>query len=199
MRTLKFVSDDLYEKQFSAALRNNVNNYFKDKGISTKGDFTLVTQTVAMPCLYIVPLVLILRTPMSTWVALLLVILMGIGTAGIGMCVMHDAVHGSYSNKEWVNKVMGETMNLLGSDVFTWKVQHNMMHHAYTTIDGYDEDIAAKGPIRLSQYAPLKRIHRYQYIDAFFFYGLMTILKLTNDFPQLAMYNKEGIMQRYHR
>lgn len=93
---------------------------------------------------------------------------------------------------------MGGTMYLLGSNVFNWKVQHNIMHHAYTNIEGYDEDIGARGPIRLSQYAPLKKIHRYQYIHAFFFYGLLTISKLTKDFGQLIKYNKEGITRRYN-
>lgn len=198
MKTIKFVSDKAWQKQFSAAVRSNVNHYFKGNGISTKGNFTLVTQTVAMLLLYIGPFVLLLTIPMNIWVAILLTIIMGIGMAGIGMCVMHDAIHGSYSNKEWINKIMGGTIYLLGSNVFNWKVQHNMMHHAYTNIEGYDEDIAAKGPIRLSEYAPLKRIHRYQYIHAFFFYGLMTIAKLVKDFTQLAKYNREGITEKYH-
>lgn len=198
MKTIKFVTDEAWQKQFSAAVRSNVNHYFKGNGISTKGNFTLVTQTVAMLLLYIGPFVLLLIIPMNIWVAMLLTITMGIGMAGIGMNVMHDAIHGSYSNKEWINKVMGGTLYLLGSNVFNWKVQHNMMHHAYTNIEGYDEDIAGKGPIRLSEYAPLKKIHRYQYIHAFFFYGLMTIAKLVKDFTQLAKYNKEGITEKYH-
>jgi linoleoyl-CoA desaturase len=135
---------------------------------------------------------------MNAWIALLMAVLMGAGMAGIGMCVMHDAVHGSYSGKEWVNKILGGTMYLLGSNVFNWKIQHNFFHHAYTNIEGYDQDIAARGPIRLSQYAPLRKIHRFQYIHTFFFYGLMTISKLTNDFPQLIEYNKAGITRQYH-
>lgn len=198
MKAIKFSGLDPKEKMFAAAVRQNVNNYFKENKISTKGNFTLATQTVAMLLLYIVPFVLVLTLPMNAWTALLLALLMGIGMAGIGMCVMHDAVHGSYSNKDWVNKVMGATMYLLGSNVFNWKVQHNIMHHAYTNIEGFDEDIAARGPIRLSEYAPLKAIHRYQYIHAFFFYGLMTISKLTKDFSQLVVYNKEGITQKHN-
>ncbi len=197
MKQIKFVSHESWQKQFSAAVRQNVNQYFTDNGISTKGNFTLFTQTAANLSFYLVPFILLLLIPMSAWIALPLVILMGIGMAGIGMCVMHDAVHGSYSTKDWVNKLMSGTMYLLGSNVFNWKVQHNMMHHAFTNIDGYDEDIAVKGPIRLSQFAPLKKIHRYQYIDAFLFYGLMTIQKLTKDFSQLATYNREGITKKY--
>jgi linoleoyl-CoA desaturase len=151
-----------------------------------------------MLCAYIIPFIIILTISMSAWVALLMTILMGIGMAGIGMCTMHDGVHGSYSHKEWVNKLFGGTIYLLGSNVFNWKIQHNYFHHAYTNIEGYDQDIAIRGPIRLSQFAPLRKIHRYQYIHAFFFYGLLTITKLTNDFSQLAEYNKAGITKRYH-
>ena len=135
---------------------------------------------------------------MNAWVAMILVVVMGAGMAGVGMCVMHDAVHGSYSDKDWVNKILGSTMYLLGSNVFNWKIQHNYLHHAYTNIEGYDQDIASRGPIRLSQHAPIKKIHKYQYIHAFFFYGLMTISKLTKDFTQLIEYNKAGITRQYH-
>ena len=198
MKTIKFVGDEIWQKNFAAAVRQNVNNYFKERGISTKGNLVLLSQTVAMLALYIVPFILLLTTAMTTWLALAMTIIMGIGMAGIGMCVMHDAVHGSYSNKEWINKIMGGTMYLLGSNVFNWKIQHNVMHHAYTNIEGYDEDIAVSSVIRLSQFAPVKKIHYYQHILAFFFYGLLTITKLTNDFVQLARYNKEGITRKFN-
>src|SRR6185503_9875761 len=107
---------------------------------------------IVMLSIYIIPFVLLFIIPMNAWFAMLISILMGTGMAGIGMCVMHDAVHGSYSHKKWVNKMLGGTMYLLGSNVFNWKIQHNYLHHSYTNIEGFDEDIASKGPIRLSQY-----------------------------------------------
>lgn len=125
-----------------------------------------------------------LTVAMNAWIGLLLAIIMGIGIAGIGMGTMHDAVHGSYSQKEWVNKMLGGTLYLLGSYVLNWKIQHNILHHTYTNIDGRDEDIASRGPIRLSEHALLRKIHRYQYIHAFFSYGLMTFSKLVKDFKQ---------------
>jgi linoleoyl-CoA desaturase len=57
----------------------------------------------------------------------------GIGMAGVGMNVMHDGNHGSYSNKSWVNKFMGGTIYVLGN-VYNWQVQHNVLHHTYTNI-----------------------------------------------------------------
>lgn len=197
MAHVKFEKGLEPEHQFSVLLRKNVNNYFKENGISTKGNMTLAMQTLVMLSLYVVPFILILSVPVSTWLALVFMVIMGIGIAGVGMCVMHDAVHGSFSEKEWINKLFGGTMYLLGSNVFNWKLQHNVFHHAYTNINGIDEDIESKGPIRLADHAPLKRIHRYQYIHAFFFYGLLTLSKLVKDFTQLARYNREGITAKY--
>lgn len=197
MRKIKFVSSDIKEQNFAAAVRKNVNDYFKEKGISTKGNILMAIQTTVMLSVYIIPFVLLLTVPMSAWIAMFMAILIGIGMAGVGMGVMHDAVHGSYSKKEWVNKIFGGTMYLLGSSVITWKIQHNYLHHAYTNIEGSDQDIASKGPIRLSQHAPLRKIHRYQYIHAFLFYGLMTISKLIQDFSQLNTFRKSEATRKH--
>jgi linoleoyl-CoA desaturase len=198
MQTIKFGSSDPMQKQFGLAVRKYVNDYFRNNGISIKGNSRLAIQTIVMLSVYIIPFVLVMTITMNAWVALLMAIVSGIGMAGVGMCVMHDAVHGSYSNKDWVNKLLGATMYLLGSNVFNWKIQHNFLHHSYTNIEGYDQDIDSRGPIRLSEFAPLKRIHRYQYIHAFFFYWLMTISKLINDFTQLLEFNKAGITKKFH-
>lgn len=196
MKTIKFVCVDEREQQFAAAVRKNVNEYFKEKGISPKGNFFLFSQSIAMLALYIVPFIMILTTPMNAWVAVLMTVIMGIGMAGVGMCIMHDGVHGAFSKKEWVNNVAGATMFLLGSTVVNWKIQHNVLHHTYTNIEGNDEDIAVRGPLRLSDHAELHSIHRFQYVHAFLFYGLMTLFKLTKDFSQLARYDKEGLTRQ---
>ena len=81
MQTLKFVSPDQKQHLFADAVRKNVNDYFKEKGISTKGNFSLILQTVAMLTIYIVPFVLMVAVPMSMWVAVILCIIMGVGTA----------------------------------------------------------------------------------------------------------------------
>ncbi len=194
-KIIRFVSDDK-QKQFAISLRKNVNAYFEKNGISKKGNAGMVLKTIVMLALYIVPFLLLLVFPMNVWMGLALSLMMGIGVAGIGMGVMHDAVHGAYSDKNWVNNLLGGTLYLLGSNVFNWKIQHNILHHTNTNIDGLDEDIESRGPIRLSEHAPLKKIHKYQYIHAFLFYGLMTFSKLIKDFNQLIKYNKAGITSK---
>jgi linoleoyl-CoA desaturase len=118
---------------------------------------------------------------------------MGIGEAGVGMSVMHDAAHGAFSNKQWVNNMFSSAMYLLGSNTFNWKIQHNLLHHTFTNIYGFDMDIDTKGVIRLCQHAPLKKFNRFQHFYAFFFYGLMTLSKMVTDLSLLIKFNKEGI------
>ena len=91
--------------------------------------------------MYVVPFILLLNIPMSLIFAFCLTIVMGIGIAGVGMGVMHDACHGAYSKKPWVNDLLSGTIYLLGSNMLNWKIQHNVLHHTYTNITGLDEDI----------------------------------------------------------
>lgn len=198
MKTVRFVSTDKREQEFAAAVKKNVNDYFRKSGISIKGGVTILVQTAIMLLLYLLPFLFILIVPMNAWMALVLVVVMGFGMAGIGMTVMHDAVHGSYSDHDWVNKFFGGTMYILGSNVLTWKIQHNVLHHTFTNIEGLDQDIASKGPIRLSEHSPLRKIHYYQHVHAFFFYGLMTFLKLVRDFAQLIEFKKAGLTAQQH-
>lgn len=116
--------------------------------------------------------------------------------SGIGMSVMHDAVHGSFSNFNWLNKLFGTSMYFIGGNTFNWKVQHNLLHHTYTNIEGFDEDIDPKGVLRLSTQSKLKKVHRYQHVYAFFLYSLMTLSRTVNEFKQLNRYNKKGITRQ---
>ncbi|MBA3665677.1 MAG: fatty acid desaturase, partial [Bacteroidetes bacterium] len=175
MNTLKFIPKD--RTLFTAAVRKNVNDYFKANNISTKGNWKMILKSIVMLGLYIVPFILIMVSSMPAWIILPLSVIMGTGMAGIGMSVMHDAVHGSYSRISWINKLMGHTMYLIGGNTFNWKVQHNIMHHTFTNIEGHDEDIEPKAVFRLSKHSPLKKIHRFQHLYAFFFYCLMTLLR----------------------
>lgn len=193
MKTLKFISSDPKEKQFGIAVRANVNAYFKEKGLSTKGNTAMFVKAAILLSFYIAPFVALLTIHMDIWTALLLVILMGIGEAGIGMSVMHDAAHGAFSSKQWVNRLFASTMYLLGSNTINWKIQHNILHHTYTNIYGYDQDIETKAVIRLCDHSPLRKFHRFQFVYAFLFYGLMTLSKLITDFSQLIEFNKMGI------
>lgn len=178
-------------REFGAAVRARVNEYFRAAGISPKADRRMVTKALVMLGLFVLPLITLLIVQPGPWAALPLVLLSGVGMAGIGMNVMHDGLHGSISNRRWVNEWLGGSMYLLGSDVFTWKVQHNGNHHTHTNVDEIDQDIDPPDLLRFSEHAPRYRVQRFQHIYSFFFYGLLTLTKLFNDFFTLARVSRD--------
>ncbi|HEY6161606.1 MAG TPA: acyl-CoA desaturase [Bacteroidia bacterium] len=191
MRTVRF--ENRGRGGFTATLRKNVNDYFKEQNISTKGDWKMVLKSVVMLSFYLAPFFVILFVPVYPWMIFPLAVIAGMGMAGTGMSVMHDAAHDTFSKKRWVNKFLSWSMYLIGGNVFNWKLQHNVLHHTYTNIEGFDEDIATKAVIRLSRHAPLKRFHRFQHFYALLLYSLMTLSKLVSDFTQLYKYNRSGL------
>lgn len=192
MKKIRFNNQDEREKAYITAVRERVRAYFKDNNISMHGNYKMYLKSVFMLALYFTPFILLLTVPMSLLTAMGMFFLIGVGEAGIGMSVMHDAVHRAYSSKIWVNKIMGSTMFLLGSNTFNWKIQHNIMHHTYTNIYNYDPDISAAPIVRLSDHSELKRYHRYQQYYAFLLYGLMTFSRLFGDMFVLLEHNRQG-------
>ena len=192
-----FNNEDANSKEFAKVLNARVNEYFKTKGISKYANGEMYFKTFFMLCLFFVPFGSLVYFEPSTWLALLLCVLMGTGMAGIGLGVMHDAIHGAYSHKSWVNKTMGYTLNLVGAAAINWKIQHNVKHHTYTNIEDHDEDIEPKGVLRLHPGSDLKSIHKYQYIYAWILYALGTFFWVfIKDFAKIKRYRKEGILAK---
>ncbi|WP_289999964.1 fatty acid desaturase family protein [Algoriphagus sediminis] len=150
-----------------------------------------------MLLLFFIPLITIIVIPVKS-VALLfgLYITSGFGMAGIGMGVMHDAIHGSYSKSRRINKLVGYTLNLIGANDKVWRLQHNVLHHSYTNVDEHDDDINAPFFLRFSPHAPKNKLHRYQHFYAWFFYGLSTVSWVTSkDFIRYTRYYKKGLVK----
>ncbi len=179
---------------FFKTLNKRVNQYFKDNKIVKTGNWKLYTKAVVMFSLFFIPLILILTVDMPQWTMLLLTVVIGIGMAGVGMNVMHDSNHDSFSSKKWVNKLMGSSIYILAGNVYNWKVQHNVLHHTFTNIQGQDEDIDAGRIIRFSKHSKWINIHKFQKYYSFALYGLLTInWAITTDFKQMRSYMKRKL------
>ena len=179
---------------FFKTLNKRVNAYFKENGLKRTGNWKLYSKAIIMFSIFLVPLVLILTISMPQWVLLLLTVVIGIGMAGVGMNVMHDSNHESFSSKKWVNKIMGSSMYSLAGNVYNWKVQHNVLHHTFTNIPGFDEDIDAGRIIRFNKNSKWLKIHQFQKYYSFFLYGLLTInWAITTDFRQMRKYLKRKL------
>lgn len=187
-------------RNFSATLNKRVSEYFKTKNISRHGNPEMVIKTIVMFGLYFIPYGLIVggATTSVGWL-LVLVGIMSLGLSGIGLSVMHDANHGAYSSRRWLNTLIGYSMNLIGANAFNWKMQHNVLHHSYTNVHEEDEDISPRGVLRLSPHSNWKRMHKYQFIYAWFLYGLMTLIWMfVSDFRRLVKYHRNGLAKQHN-
>tara|TARA_B100000780_G_scaffold86812_1_gene59689 strand:+ start:10325 stop:11419 length:1095 start_codon:yes stop_codon:yes gene_type:complete len=192
---LRFSKKD--SKRFFITLNKRVNDHFKNLNIAKTGNWKLYIKTLIMFSLFISPYFLILFTDFDSWIKIGLCVIMGIGMAGVGMNVMHDGNHGSFSKKNWINKLMGSSIYILAGNVHNWKVQHNMLHHTYTNIHGHDEDLEAGRIIRFSKHSKWSPLHRFQHIYSVFLYGLLTInWSITTDIKQTRKYLKRKITYR---
>ncbi|MEM7038859.1 MAG: acyl-CoA desaturase [Bacteroidota bacterium] len=150
-----------------------------------------------MLSLYIVPFVLAYVFFTGTPVIYCLMFLaMGLGMAGIGMNVAHDANHGSTSRSPIVNRLLGASLYLIGVDKTIWQKEHNVEHHTYTNIEGLDTDISVPLILRFSPHQKLRWIHRLQYIYSWFLYSLVTLRWATiGDFTRHWKTYREGSAQ----
>jgi linoleoyl-CoA desaturase len=194
-KSLRFAKD---RQDFFVTLNKRVNEYFKTRELSRHANAEMIIKTVFMFALYFTPFVLMLTGIVTgTWPMLAMCVLMGIGVAGIGLSIMHDANHGAYSNKPWLNNLIGYSLNIVGGNAFNWKIQHNVLHHTYTNVYDADEDISPRGVLRMSPYSDWKPMHKYQHMYAWFIYGLMTLVwVLAKDIIRMIAYHKEGLIKK---
>jgi linoleoyl-CoA desaturase len=192
---LKF--DNQLDREFASTLRNRVNEYFTKSGIEKTGNSKLHVQAFLSISIYVLSfLVLIASGITNPWVLMGLWVLMGFGKAVIGTGIMHDAIHGSFSGSNQVNKTMGLSMNLIGGNSWVWKMQHNVLHHTYTNLNEIDDDIDIPVLLRMSPHQPKYPWHRYQHIYVWLLYAFATIFWVTSkDFVQLNKYRDRGLLK----
>lgn len=160
---------------FLADLRAAVDRYFADRRLSSKAGRGMVLKTIALLAVTFGPYLLIVTEAVPPLAMLGLAVVMGLGIAGIGFAVAHDAIHGAYSERPRVNALIGSSMDLIGGSSYMWKITHNVIHHTYTNIHGTDEDLAVSPLLRLSPHAPRRWFHRWQHWYALGLYGLTTM------------------------
>lgn len=182
-------------REFFKILNKRVNQYFKTTGKKKQANVNMKLKTVFMLSIYFLPFVLIFIPVSNEWLKLILWSVMGFGLAGIGFSVMHDANHSSYSNNQKTNRYLGFLLDFLGGYYLNWKIQHNILHHTFTNIDGHDHDIESAF-LRLSPEQEKSKKFRFQLFYAPFLYALMTIYWITGkDFADLKKYEEMGLLK----
>ena len=177
------VSPSIYQ-----VMRERVNQYFADKHVDETGNAKLYSKAIILVTTLIATYThLVFFTPVNNFIALFECAFMGFVVALIGFNVMHDGAHGSFSKKEWLNELAAFSLNVLGGSAAMWKMKHNQIHHTYTNIDGYDEDIEAGPFLKLSPHQKTRSFHKFQHIYFWFLYALLYALWIFyTDFKKLA-------------
>lgn len=161
---------------FFPSVKHLVDQYFEMHKLKKTGNWKLYSKAIILIPTAIGIYLYFLFGSYSAFIGIVLCLVMGLTLVSIAFNIMHDACHGSYSRKKWINDLLGLTMNALGSDAYIWKIKHNVIHHTYTNVDGIDDDIA-KSP--LLRHCPTQKwapAHRWQFIYMFLIYSLSTIL-----------------------
>ena len=170
------------QKDFFNALKREVDAYFATNNIRKTGNWKLYAKAfILIPSALLLYYVL-LTVPMHWGISTALWILLGFNMAAIGFNVMHDACHGSFSTRNWVNYLFGLTNNFLGGNAFLWKLKHNIIHHTYTNIDGVDDDINNMPFIRQCTTQQWKPMHRFQSAYMFLLYGFTSLFMFFMDY-----------------
>lgn len=160
---------------FFQSLKTQVDQYFATTHKKKTGNWRLYSKTgiLVTGALVVYASILLFKLPLLVFIVLSG--LLGFLLAGIGFNVMHDACHGSYSRRAWVNDLMGLSLNVLGGNSFIWKFKHNIIHHTYTNVDGIDDDIAKSPLMRQCPSQKWVPAHRFQHIYIVMVYALSSM------------------------
>lgn len=160
---------------FHAELKKRVYDYFDEVGKSTTGNYNLFIKAVVLMVIFLFTYIhLVFFTPNVFWQVMESILLGGV-VAAIGFNVMHDGAHGSFSKYKWVNTLAAFSLNILGGNSFMWNMKHNVIHHAYTNVDGVDDDIDIQPWMRMSSTQKRYKMHKYQHLYFWILYSLLYI------------------------
>lgn len=182
---------------FQRKLQDRVNDYFAKNGLVRKADPLMIWKTVFAFAFYVFIYTLILSgTTSDLGILFFLWASLGLGQTFIGMCVMHDKVHGAYTRNKLASILLEIPIILIGVESKIWAIEHNIIHHNYTNVNGIDQDINPRFFFRFSKDQPKYWFHRFQHIYATFLYGSLIIEWITvKDFIKAIKYYRMGFLK----
>jgi linoleoyl-CoA desaturase len=179
---LKFGAGD----GFQSVLRRRVDQFFRSTGRRPRDCPGMYLKTAVVFTWLVASYALLVFLPGAWWLALPLVISLGLSMAAVGFNIQHDGAHGAYSDRPWINRVTALVMDLLGGSSYVWARKHNSIHHSYVNITGHDSDIDLGFFGRLSPHQKRLRLHRLQHFYLWALYGLLPIKwQLYDDFQKV--------------
>jgi linoleoyl-CoA desaturase len=158
IRTIRFTQHHGFQK----TLNERVDAYLRDNNISGRDVPAMYFKTVISLAWWLAVYLLLLLGHFPPLVNVILCLVLAMAIASIGFNVMHDANHGGYSNYPLVNRLISLSAEMIGMSGFRWRTKHNIWHHTYPNIAGFDDDIETFGLMRLSPRLPWKAQYQAQ-------------------------------------
>lgn len=158
---------------FYSTLRDRVDLSLRDEVRSGRAESYI--KAAVFLVLYAANLVALV-TASSPAVQLALFVSWGVIHAGVGFNIFHDSIHGSFAGTHRLNRLFAFlSCSLLGVSRYFWYHKHNVLHHRYPNVQGWDDDLETRGSLRLSPSQPWSVRYRFQHIYAPFIYALTTL------------------------
>lgn len=185
---------------FRRTVVQRVEAFLKENGLRTRDLPEMYVKSAICLGWWAISYGLMLYSGLAEWsfvVTIIMALSFGLATGSIGFNIMHDANHNGYSDRPWVNRLLGLTVELVGLSNFIWRQQHNIWHHTYTNIAGLDEGLEMDGWVRNSPRDIWKPIHRFQHWYAPIVYALAGVGLLLGRNFQVYFTGKSGDTFRY--
>jgi linoleoyl-CoA desaturase len=158
---------------YLALLKQRIEGYFERAGVSPYADARFWSKAALLFAGFAGLYVVLLAGELGPAAFVATMIGWGLVSALLAFNVPHDALHDAVSPHRWVNRALGYTFNLVGMNAYTWRLKHNVAHHSFTNIPGFDPDIEAAPIFHLSPAERRRPIHRWQHLYAPFAYMLL--------------------------
>ena len=122
----------------------------------------------------------------QVWAQIVLCISYALAASAVGFNIFHDSIHGSFSSSKRVNVLMSSLACMaLGVGRYFWWYKHNILHHRFTNIYKWDDDMETRGHLRLSPHQPWETKFKNQQRFFFLLYCFHTLEWLyVKDFVQ---------------
>jgi len=178
---------------FHRELRQRVGQHFKDSRRRPRDCPQMYVKTALIRAWRAASYALLLISAQTWWLALPLVISLGLAMAACGFNIQHDGGHHAFSERRWVNQLAAMTLDLLGGSSYVWARKHNVIHHSYSNVTGHDNDINVGFFGRLSPHQKRLCFHRAQHLYLWVLYGFLPIKwQLYDDFRDVIAGRIEG-------
>ena len=158
---------------FYQELKRRVQQCVEQHKVSRREFRALHVKTVVMLCWFGLSYGLLVFVAANVWQALACSLSLALAIAGIGFNIQHDANHGAYSDRPILNRTLGFSLDLLGASSYVWHYKHNILHHTYTNLSRWDDDIDLGFFGRLSPAQRRRPIYRVQQYYLWLVYGFL--------------------------